>query len=94
MLTTAVLFAVYPLAPSALAMGVCSIFLGLALEIVQLMLMIMSMLHQITPEARQGEALGLRLMVINASSVAMPILFGYAGAALGVAVVFSAVGAP
>ena len=90
MLTTAVIFAVYPLAPSALAMGVCSIFLGLALGIVQLM----SMLHQITPEARQGEALGLRLMVINASSVAMPILFGYAGAALGVAVVFSAVGAP
>ena len=90
MLTTAVIFAVYPLAPSALAMGVCSIFLGLALGIVQLM----SMLHQITPEARQGEALGLRLMVINASSVTMPILFGYAGAALGVAVVFSAVGAP
>ena len=92
MLTTTVVFAVYPLAPSALAMGVCSIFLGLALGIVQLM--IMSMLHQITPKARQGEALGLRLMVINASSVAMPILFGYAGAALGVAVVFSAVGAP
>ena len=56
--------------------------------------MIMSVLHQITPEARQGEAIGLRLMVINASSVAMAILFGYAGAALGVAVVFSAVGAP
>ena len=92
MLTTAVIFAVYPLAPSALTMGVCSIFLGLALGIVQLMMM--SMLHQITPEPRQGEALGLRLMVINASSVAMPIFFGYAGAALGVAVVFSAVGAP
>ena len=91
MLTTAVLFAVYPLMPSALAMGVCSVFLGFALGTVQPM--IMSMLHQITPEARQGEALGLRLMVINASSVAMPILFGSAGAALGVAVVFWTVGA-
>ena len=91
MLTTAMLFAVYPLMPSALAMGVFSIFLGFALGTVQPM--IMSMLHQITPETRQGEALGLRLMVINASSVAMPVLFGSAGAALGVAVVFWVVGA-
>ena len=54
--------------------------------------MIMSMLHQMTPEARHGEALGLRLIVINASSVAMPILFGFSGTALGVAVVFWVVG--
>ena len=90
MLTTAVLFGVYPFMASALAMGMCSVLLGFALGAVQPM--IMSMLHQITPEARHGEALGLRLMVINASSVAMPILFGYAGAALGVAVVFWVVG--
>ena len=43
-----------------LAMGICSVLLGLALGSVQPM--IMSMLHQITPEARHGEALGLRLM--------------------------------
>ena len=91
MLTTAALFAVYPLMPSALAMGTCSVLLGFALGTVQPM--VMSMLHQITPEARHGEALGLRLMVINASSVLMPVLFGTAGAALGVAVVFWATGA-
>ncbi len=91
MLTTAVLFGAYPLMPSALAMGACSILLGFALGTVQPM--IMSMLHQITPEARHGEALGLRLMMINASSVAMPILFGSAGAVAGVAVVFWATGA-
>lgn len=91
MLATAALFGVYPLMPSALAMGVCSIFLGFALGTVQPM--IMSMLHQITPEARHGEALGLRLMVINASSVAMPILFGSAGAIAGVAIVFWVTGA-
>ena len=91
MLTTAALFGVYPLMPSALAMGACSVLLGFALGTVQPM--IMSMLHQITPEARHGEALGLRLMVINASSVAMPLLFGSAGAVAGVAVVFWAVGA-
>ena len=91
MLTTAALFGVYPLMPSALAMGMCSILLGFALGTVQPM--IMSMLHQITPEARHGEALGLRLMLINASSVAMPILFGSAGAVAGVAAVFWVTGA-
>ena len=91
MLSTAVLFGIYPLMPSALAMGVCSVLLGFALGTVQPM--IMSMLHQITPEARHGEALGLRLMLINASSVAMPVLFGTAGAVAGVAVVFWATGA-
>ena len=91
MLTTAALFGVYPLLPSAAAMAVCSVLLGFALGSVQPM--IMSMLHQITPEARHGEALGLRLMVINASSVAMPVLFGSAGAVAGVAAVFWAVGA-
>jgi dipeptide/tripeptide permease len=53
----------------------------------------MSTLHQITPEARHGEALGFRLMAINGSSVLMPMLFGSAGAALGVSLVFWTVGA-
>ncbi len=91
MVSTAVLFGLYPLMPSALAMGACSVLLGLALGAVQPM--VMSMLHQITPESRHGEALGLRLMMINASSVAMPILFGSAGAIAGVALVFWATGA-
>ncbi len=90
MLATALLFGIYPVLRSALGMGFCSVLLGLALGTVQPM--IMSMLHQITPEARHGEALGLRLMAINASSVAMPILFGSAGAIGGVAVVFWATG--
>lgn len=90
MLVTCVLFAAYPFMQSALAMGVCSVLLGLALGSVQPM--IMSTLHQITPEARHGEALGLRLMAINASSVLMPILFGSAGAVAGVALVFWTVG--
>ena len=91
MLVTSALFAIYPLMPSALAMGVCSVLLGFALGSVQPM--IMSMLHQMTPSARHGEALGLRLMAINASSVLMPMLFGSAGALIGVAGVFWATGA-
>ena len=50
--------------------------------------MIMSMLHQITPHHRHGEAVGMRLMVINASSVAMPMLFGAAGTVVGISAVF------
>ncbi len=91
MVATALLFAVYPLLPTALALGVCSVLLGFALGSVQPM--IMSMLHQITPHHRHGEALGLRLMSINASSVLMPVLFGTAGALIGVGGLFWVVGA-
>ena len=90
MVVTAMAFAVYPFMLAPLAMGACSVVLGLALGSVQPM--IMSTLHQITPEARHGEALGLRLMAINASSVLMPILFGTVGAVVGVSVVFWVVG--
>ncbi|HTH08852.1 MAG TPA: MFS transporter, partial [Acidovorax sp.] len=82
---------VYPLLQAPLAMGLCSVLLGLALGTGQPM--VMSLLHQITPSHRQGEALGLRLMAINASSVFMPLLFGSAGAVMGVAGLFWAVGA-
>lgn len=90
MLVTAVLFGVYPLLHSPVAMGLCSVLLGLALGSVQPM--IMSMLHQVTPEHRHGEAVAMRVMVINAASVAMPVLFGAAGAVVGVAGVFWAAG--
>lgn len=86
MATTAVLLGVYPLLQTPLAMGVCSVLLGLSLGAVQPM--VMSTLHQITPAARHGEALGLRLMGINISSVVMPMLFGAAGAVIGIGGVF------
>ena len=91
MLATALLFALYPFAHRAWAMGALSVLLGVALGSVQPM--IMSMLHQMTPSHRHGEALGLRAMAINGSSVVMPLLFGSVGAAVGVGFVFWAVGA-
>jgi MFS family permease len=91
MVTTGVLFGLYPFMPSALAMGACSVALGFVLGSVQPM--IMSTLHQITPEHRHGEALGLRLMTINASSVIMPMIYGAAGAVVGIAGLFWATGA-
>jgi MFS family permease len=90
MAATAVLFAVYPFMHAAFAMGICSILLGVALGTVQPM--IMSTLHQITPEHRHGEAVALRVMAINASSVTMPMLFGVAGTVIGISGVFWVVG--
>ena len=86
MLATALLFVLYPLMDKPWSMGLCSVLLGFALGSVQPM--IMSMLHQITPSSRHGEALGLRLMTVNASSVGVPLLFGAAGTLVGVAGVF------
>jgi predicted MFS family arabinose efflux permease len=91
MLITGALFGIYPLMHSPWTMGLCSVLLGLALGSVQPM--IMSTLHQITPHALHGQALGLRLMSINLSSVMMPMLFGTAGVVVGVSVVFWTVGA-
>ena len=91
MVLTASVFAVYPFMQSPWGMGLCSIFLGIALGAVQPM--IMSTLHQITPHAQHGQAIGLRLTTINFSSVVMPLLFGSAGAVVGVSVVFWTVGA-
>ena len=86
MLMTGLLLALYPFTATAWMMALCSGLLGLSLGSVQPM--VMSTLHQITPEPRQGEALGLRMMTINASSVLMPMVFGATSGLIGVAGVF------
>lgn len=86
MLMTAALFAIYPLMPGPLSMAACSVMLGMALGVVQPM--VMSTLHQITPAHRQGEALGLRMMTVTGSSVLMPVVFGSVSALVGSAGVF------
>lgn len=90
MLVTATVFAIYPFMPTPITMGMCSVVLGLALGAVQPM--ILSTLHQITPHALHGQALALRLMITNMSSVLMPMLFGTAGVAAGVSLVFWTMG--
>jgi MFS family permease len=89
--TTALLFGIYPFMQTAVGMGFCSIALGASLGSVQPM--VMSMLHQITPEHRHGEAVAMRIMAINASSVTMPLLFGVAGSLIGISAMFWVVGA-
>jgi MFS family permease len=90
MVGTGIVFALYPLAQSPWQMGGCAVLLGLTLGSVQPM--IMSTLHQLTPDRRYGEAIALRSMVMNASSTATPLLFGVAGTALGAASSFWMIG--
>ena len=91
MVAACALFIAYPFMPGAWTMGACSVLLGVVLGSVQPM--VMSMIHQITPPERHGEALGLRMMAINGSSVLMPVLFGSLGTVVGVSALFWAVGA-
>lgn len=81
-----VLLAVYPLMRTALAMGACSMLMGLTIGGVQPM--VMSLLHQITPPHRHGQVIALRMMMINASSISMPLMAGAAGGIVGAAGVF------
>ncbi len=90
MLGAGMVFVLYPLAPNALAMAGLAVLLGLTLGSVQPM--VMAMLHHITPDQRHGEALALRSMALNASSTAMPLLFGATGTLVGAAVLFWVVG--
>jgi MFS family permease len=91
MVGTGAVFALYPLAHSPWLMGGCAVLLGLTLGSVQPM--IMSTLHQMTPDGRYGEVIAMRSIVMNASSTAMPLLFGAAGTALGAAALFWLMGA-
>jgi MFS family permease len=85
-----VLIILYPFAPSALAMCVCSTLIGMTLGCVQPM--VLTMLHHITPADRQGEALAIRMMTVNACAVTMPILLGAVSAISGPAAVFWVMG--
>ena len=86
MVITALVFGAYPLAASAALMAFCSAMIGLALGSVQPL--VMSLLHQITPPHRHGEAVGMRLLTVNVSSVTMPLVFGAAGGIVGAASLF------
>jgi MFS family permease len=66
--------AVYYWLPGPTGMLLGSAVLGLALGSVQPM--ILALLHQVTPTARHGQALGLRMMATNAITIVMPLSFG------------------
>ena len=63
-----------------------SFVLGLGLGCSQPM--VMSLLYETSPPGRQGEAVGVRTTVMNASHTVLPLVFGALGAALGMGPVF------
>lgn len=77
------IFLVYPLMTSPLTMGITACLLGLAMGSIQPM--ILAGLYQSAPEGRQSEALGLRLVSVNLSSVFTPLVTGALSTVVGAA---------
>ncbi len=79
-------YALYPFFSYFVAMIALSLLLGLGLGVAQPM--VLSVIHRSAPEGRIGEAVGLRLMIIGASQVLLPLAFGALGSATGMAPLF------
>jgi MFS family permease len=79
-------FALFPLAKTAVPLMALAFFLGAALGSAQPM--VMALLHDVVPEGRTGEAVGIRSTVITTGQTLMPLLYGALGAVVGFPVVF------
>lgn len=74
-------FATYQWLPTTLTLMVGSAVIGLALGSVQPMLL--SAIHQVTPEGLRGQALGLRMFMMHIGTVGMPLIFAMLTQSLG-----------
>ena len=81
-----VAYALFPLFTSVPVLAAISFLLGLGLGSTQPS--IMSLLYATAPEGRGAEAVGVRSVVLNASTTVLPLAFGGVGAALGMTPVF------
>lgn len=77
------MLAIYAWLPGTPGLMLGSAVLGIALGSVQPM--VLSMLHQVTPPDRHGQALGLRMLTVNSATVAMPLGFGLLASVTGAA---------
>jgi MFS family permease len=84
-------YLVYPFSTSLAGLLPLSFILGLGLGSGQPM--VLSLLHTHAPPGRTGEAAGVRMSLINTTSVAVPLTFGAVGASVGLGPVFWLVGA-
>jgi predicted MFS family arabinose efflux permease len=87
----ALAYASLPVLHEALPLGLAAFTLGLALGSAQPLTIILT--YNQAPEGRSGEALGMRIMANKVTQIAVPLLFGGLGAAMGAAPVFLATGA-
>lgn len=81
----------FPVMKSAPGLMALSFLLGMGLGCAQPM--IMAVLYSASPPGRQGEVVGVRTTLLNASHTFLPLLFGAMGTALGVGPVFYAMSA-
>jgi MFS family permease len=83
---SAIAYAIYPFLSQLSSMFITSFILGLGLGLSQPMTL--ALLHRYAPEGRQGEAVGMRLAMINVSQSSLPSAFGFTGALTGLGPVF------
>jgi predicted MFS family arabinose efflux permease len=76
-------YSLFPLVTQVPLLIALSFLLGLGLGCAQPM--IMAALYSASPPGRQGEVVGMRTTMINASQTFMPLAFGAVGTALGMA---------
>jgi predicted MFS family arabinose efflux permease len=86
MLATGATFVVFPLVTGMPLLLLLAFILGMGLGGAQPM--VMSLLYNTAPSGRGAEAVGLRTLIVNASQLGMPLLFGALGTALGMTPVF------
>ena len=79
-------YSMFPFSESVAPLMALSFLLGIGLGCAQPM--INSLLYTASPPGRQGEVIGLRTTLLNASHTVMPLLFGAVGSALGMGTVF------
>ncbi len=86
LLTAAAVYCVFPFYSSVPLLVTLSCALGLGLGCSQPM--VMALLYNASPTGRQGEAVGVRTTIMNASSTVLPLASGALGAAAGMGPVF------
>ena len=79
-------YALFPLLTTLPLLLAVAFFLGLGLGSAQPMLL--SLIHQVAPHGRTGEAIGVRTTFLNLSQVTMPMVFGAFSAAAGMVPAF------
>ncbi len=84
-------YALFPLLQTVPLLVAVAFFLGLGLGSAQPMLL--SLIHQVAPPGRTGEAIGVRTTFLNLSQVLMPLLFGAFSTAAGMVPAFWVVAA-
>jgi predicted MFS family arabinose efflux permease len=87
----AIAYLVMPVLSDGWLLGCAAFALGLALGSAQPLTIILTYNH--APAGRSGEALGMRIMANKVTQIAVPLVFGGFGAAVGTVAVFLATGA-